>query len=290
LPASVDQKRALVNESHPQLSICRKCELLGLNRSTYYLPPAVASQEDLRLMRLIDQQFLKTPFYGSRKLTAALQRSGETVNRKRVQRLMAAMGLEAIFPKPRTTIAAPGAKDYPYLLRDRKLTRIDEVWSSDITYVPMRHGFMYLTAVIDWYSRYVLSWRLSNTLEGGFCLEALDEALSRGRPEIFNTDLGSQFTSREYTSRLEEAGVEVSRDGRGRALDNVFVERLWRSVKYEDIYLKDYERVPELETGLTAYFPFYDEERLHQSLDYRTPGEVYRTGVRRRLSGEDHNK
>jgi putative transposase len=285
LPASVDRKRALVQENHPQLSICRQCELLGLNRSTYYLLPALASQEDLRLMRLIDQQFTKTPFYGSRRITAALQRSGETVNRKRVQRLMAVMGLEAIFPKPRTTIAVPGAKIYPYLLRDRKLTRIDEVWSSDITYVPMRHGFMYLTAVIDWYSRYVLSWRLSNTLDGGFCLEALNEALSRGRPEIFNTDQGSQFTSREYTSRLEEAGVEVSRDGRGRALDNVFVERLWRSVKYEDIYIKDYDRVPELETGLTAYFQFYDEERLHQSLDYRTPGEVYRTGVHKRLSG-----
>jgi putative transposase len=285
LPAAVDQKRALVQDHHPQLSICRQCELLGLNRSTYYLPPAVASQEDLRLMRLIDQQFLKTPFYGSRKMMAALERSGETVNRKRVQRLMAQMGLEALFPKQRTTIAAPGAKAYPYLLRDRTLTRIDEVWSSDITYVPMMHGFMYLTAVIDWYSRYVLSWRLSNTLEGGFCLEALDEALSRGRPEIFNTDQGSQFTSREYTSRLEEAGVAVSRDGRGRALDNVFVERLWRSVKYEDIYIKDYDHVPELETGLTAYFQFYDEERLHQSLDYRTPGEVYRAGVHERLSG-----
>jgi putative transposase len=285
LPAAVDQKRALVQDNHPQLSITRQCELLGLNRSTYYLPPAVASEEDLRLMRLIDQQFLKTPFYGSRKMTAALERCGEMVNRKRVQRLMARMGLEALFPKRRTTIAAPGAKAYPYLLRDRTLTRIDEVWSSDITYVPMRHGFMYLTAVIDWYSRYVLSWRLSNTLEGGFCLEALDEALSRGRPEIFNTDLGSQFTSREYTSRLEEAGVAVSRDGRGRALDNVFVERLWRSVKYEDIYIKDYERVPELETGLTAYFQFYDEERLHQSLEYRTPGEVYRAGVGERLIG-----
>jgi putative transposase len=285
LPAAVDRKRALVQVNHPQLSICRQCELLGLNRSTYYLPPAVASEGDLRLMRLIDQQFTKAPFYGSRRMTASLQHSGETVNRKRVQRLMALMGLEALFPKPRTTLAAAGARAYPYLLRGRELTRIDEVWSSDITYVPLRHGFMYLTAVIDWYSRYVLSWRLSNTLDGGFCLEALDEALSRGRPEIFNTDQGSQFTSREYTGRLEGAGVAVSRDGRGRALDNVFVERLWRSVKYEDIYIKSYERVAELETGLTAYFRFYDEERLHQSLGYRTPGEVYRAGVRERLSG-----
>jgi putative transposase len=236
-------------------------------------------------MRLIDQQFLLTPFSGSRRMTVFLQRSGETVNRKRVQRLMALMGLEALHPGPRTTTAAPDARAYPYLLRNRVLTHSDEVWSSDITSVPMRHGFMYLTAVIDWYSRYVLSWRLSNTLAGGFCLEALDEALSRGRPEIFNTDLGSQFTSRESTGRLEGAGVAVSRDGRGRALDNVFVERLWRSVKYEDIYIKDYERVPELESGLTAYFQFYDEDRPHQSLGYRTPGEVYRAGVCGRLSG-----
>jgi putative transposase len=261
------------------LSICRQCELLGLNRSTYYLPPATESEANLRLMRLIDQQFLKTPFYGSRRMAVALGPPGEPVNRKRVRRLMALMGLEALHPRPRTTTAAPDARAYPYLLRDRQLTHVDEVWSSDITYVPMRHGFMYLTAVIDWFSRYVLSWRLSNTLDGDFCLEALDEALTRGKPEIFNTDRGSQFTSREYTCRLEEAGIAVSRDGRGRALDNVFVERLWRSVKYEDIYIKDYELVPELVSGLTAYFRFYDEERPHQSLDYRTPGEVYRAGI-----------
>ena len=207
---------------------------MGLNRSSYYLSPATESEENLRLMRLIDQQFLRIPFYGSRQMMASLERSGETVNRKRVQRLMALMGLDAIFPKPRTTVAAPDARVYPYLLRDRVLTHVNEVWSSDITYVLMKHGFMYLTAVIDWFSRYVLSWRLSNTLEGQFCLEALDEALSMGRPEIFNTDQGSQFTARDYTSRLEEAGIAVSRDGRGRALDNVFVERLWRSVKHED--------------------------------------------------------
>jgi putative transposase len=236
-------------------------------------------------MRRIDEQYLKTPFYGSRRMAVVLSSPEEPVNRKRVQRLMRVMGIEALHPKPRTTIAAAGAKVYPYLLRDRVLTRSDEVWSSDITYVPMRHGFMYLTAVIDWYSRYVLSWRLSNTMDVGFCLEALDEALSRGRPEIFNTDQGSQFMSREYTSRLEEAGVAVSRDGRGRALDNVFVERLWRSVKYEDIYIKDYERICELESGLGAYFRFYDEDRPHQSLDYRTPGEVYRAGAKGKLSG-----
>jgi putative transposase len=279
LPAAVDAKRALIELDDPHLSICRKCELLDLNRSTYYLPPAVESEEDLRLMRLIDEQYLKAPFFGSRRMAAWLRRSGEAVNRKRARRLMALMGLEGLHPRPRTTVAAPDARSYPYLLRDRELTRVDEVWSSDITYVPMKRGFMYLTAVIDWYSRYVLSWRLSNTMDVGFCLEALEEALSRGRPEIFNTDQGSQFTSREYTGRLEAAGVAVSRDGRGRALDNVFVERLWRSVKYEDIYIKDYDRVSELEAGLTAYFRFYDEERLHQSLGYRTPGEVHRAGL-----------
>jgi putative transposase len=285
LPAAVDRKRALIEPDYPHLSIYRQCELLDLNRSTYYLPPATESEENLRLMRLIDRQFLETPFYGSRKMAEHLNRSGEAVNRKRVRRLMTLMGLEAVHPKPRTSAAAPGAKAYPYLLRDRVLTRIDEVWSSDITYIPMRHGFMYLTAVIDWFSRYVLSWRLSNTLDGGFCLEALDEALAGGKPEIFNTDRGSQFTSQEYTGRLEEAGIAVSQDGRGRALDNVFIERLWRSVKYEDIFIKDYELVPELALGLTAYFRFYDEDRPHQALDYRTPGEVYRAGVLARLSG-----
>jgi len=275
----------LIEPENPHLSIRRQCELLALNRSSYYLAPAVESEENLRVMRLIDQQFLETPFYGSRRMTACLERAGETVNRKRVRRLMELMGLEALHPKPRTTTAAPDARAYPYLLRDRALTHADEVWSSDITYVPMKRGFMYLTAVIDWYSRYVLSWRLSNTLEGRFCLEALDEALTMGRPEIFNTDQGSQFTSREYTGRLEEAGIAVSRDGRGRALDNVFVERLWRSVKYEDIYIKDYERAMELELGLTAYFQFYDERRLHQSLDYRTPGEVYRASLQGGMGG-----
>lgn len=253
--------------------------MIGLNRSTYYLPPAAESAENLRLMRRIDEQYLKTPFYGRRRMTAIPQRSGEVVNAKRIGRLMRRMGLEGLHPRRRTTVTDPEARAYPYLLRDRTLTHIDEVWSSDITYVPMRHGYMFLTAVIDWFSRYVLSWRLSNTLETRFCLEALDEALSRSRPEIFNTDQGCQFTSREYTERLESAGIAVSRDGRGRALDNVFVERLWRSVKYEEIYLKDYEQVPDLEAGLTAYFRFYDEERPHQSLGYRTPGEVYRAGL-----------
>jgi putative transposase len=280
LPAAVDRKRVLIGECGDDLSVSRQCALLDLNRSTYYLRPAVESAENLRLMRLIDEQYLKTPFYGSRRMTACLSRAGESVNRKRVQRLMRLMGLEGLFPGRRTSVAASDVRIYPYLLRDRVLTRVDEVWSSDITYVSMKHGFMYLTAVIDWYSRYVLTWRLSNTLEGRFCLEALNEALSMGRPEIFNTDQGSQFTSREYTERLEGAGVAVSRDGRGRALDNVFVERLWRSVKYEDIYLKEYEHVVALSSGLQSYFRFYDDERPHQSLGYRTPGEVYWAGNR----------
>ena len=237
-------------------------------------------------MRRIDEQFLKTPFYGSRRMAVVLGSPEEPVNRKRVQILMRRMGIEALHPKPRTTTPGANAQIYPYLLRDRKLTEVDQVWSSDITYVPMRHGFMYLTAVIDWYSRYVLSWRLSNTLDGGFCLEALNEALSTGRPGIFNTDQGVQFTARAYTGRLEEAGVAVSMDGRGRALDNVFVERLWRSVKYEDIYIKDYEQVAELVTGLTAYFQFYNEERPHQSLDYRTPGVFYRARTKGALKRE----
>jgi putative transposase len=228
-------------------------------------------------MRLIDQQFLKTPFSGSRRMTACWDRSGETVNRKRVQRLMALMGLEAVFPRPRTTTMASDPRVYPYRLRDRVLTHVSEVWSSDIAYILMRHGFRYLTAVIDWFSRYVLSWRLSNTLGGRFCLDALDEALSRGRPEVFNTDLGSQFTAQEYTDRLEAAGIAVSRDGR--ALENVFVERRWRSVKYEDIYIKYYEHVSELESGLKAYFWFYDHERPDQSLGYKTPGAVHRAGL-----------
>jgi putative transposase len=245
-------KRALVDPDNPHLSIRRQCEMLGLSRSTYYLGPATASEEDLRLMRLIDEQFLRAPFYGSRRMTVFLDRSGETVNRKPVRRLMTLMGLEAVHPRPRTTLAAPEARVYPYLLRDRVLTHADEVWSSDITYVPMCRGFMYLTAVIDWFSRYVLPWWLSNTLDGRFCLEALDEALVISRPEIFNTDQGPQFTAQEYTGRREKAGIAVSRDGRGRALDNVFVERLWKSVKYEDIHVKDYERVLELETGLAV--------------------------------------
>jgi putative transposase len=276
LPPSAEDRRRLVEVNHPELSVRRQCELLGLARSTFYYEPSGETPENLRLMRLIDELYTGCPFYGSRKITEELTRRGEEVNRKRVRRLMREMGLEAIYPKPRLSAAGRGHKIYPYLLRGVKIERPDQVWSADITYVPLPTGFMYLAAVIDWYSRYVLSWRLSNTLDGAFCLEMLEEALTGGRPEVFNTDQGVQFTAEAFTGRLIGAGVAVSMDGRGRALDNVFVERLWRTVKYEDIYLRGYETVAELLRGLRRYFAFYNQERLHQSLGYETPAEVYR--------------
>ena len=265
----------MIESGHPQFSIRRQCELLGLNRSSFYYEAATETIENLRLMRRIDEQYLKTPFFGSRRMAAWLAREGKEVNRKRVKRLMGLMGLEAIHPGPRTTVRDPDHKVYPYLLRGVRVERRDQVWSSDITYIPMHQGFMYLTAVIDWHSRYVLSWSLSNSLDGRSCLETLEEALRGGKPEIFNTDQGVQYTARSFTGRLESAGVAVSMDGRGRALDNVFVERLWRSLKYEEVYLKDYRSVAELVSGLTNWFRFYNHERPHQSLKYRTPAEVY---------------
>lgn len=222
-------------------------------------------------MRRLDELHLEHPFYGSRKLAQVLK-----VNRKRIQRLMRVMGLEAIYPKPRTTQPNANHKIYPYLLRNVAITRPNQVWSTDITYLPMRHGFLYLVAVLDWYSRYVLSWRLSNTLDGAPCLEALESALAHGTPEIFNTDQGSQFTATAFTTRLEASGIAISMDGRGRALDNVFIERLWRSVKYEEVYLRDYADGHEAERSLARYFEFYCERRIHQSLNYQTPGEIYR--------------
>ena len=259
----------------------RQCALLGLNRSSWYYEPAAEAEENLRLMRLIDGRYTDCPFYGSRRMAVWLGEQGEQVNRKRVQRLMRLMGLEAIHPKPRLSAAAPGHRIYPYLLRGVRVERPDQVWSADITYVPLPAGFMYLAAVIDWYSRYVVAWRLSNTLDGSFCLDMLEEALSKGRPEVFNTDQGVQFTAQAWTDRLEGAGVAVSMDGRRRWLDNVFVERLWRSVKHEDVYVWRYEAVPALAAGLGRYFPFYNEERPHQSLGYRTPSAVYGAGRRR---------
>ena len=262
--------RRWIEPEHPEFSIARQCALVGLPRSTWYYRPAGESAENLALMRSIDEQYLRTPFYGSRKLAELLG-----VNRKRVQRLMRRMGIEAIYPKRRTTWPAAGHQIYPYLLRNVAVLRPDQVWASDITYVPLRHGFLYLVAVMDWYSRYVVSWRLSNTLSGSFCSEALDAALWLATPEIFNSDQGSQFTAAAFTSRLESRGVAISMDGRGRAIDNVFVERLWRSVKYEEVYLKDYADGWEAEASLSAYFRFYNHERIHQALGYRTPADVY---------------
>jgi putative transposase len=267
------------------LSVSRQCELLDLGRSSYYYEPAPESAANLALMAKIDREYTAHPFLGSRRLTSWLRGQGDSVNRKRVQRLMRLMGLEAVYPKPRLTVAGVGAdhRVYPYLLRGVSIERVDQVWSTDITYVPMPAGFLYLTAVIDWHSRYVLSWRLSNTLDVGFCLEALEEALGRGRPEVFNTDQGSQYTSRAFVSRLESSGIRVSMVGRGRCLDNVFVERLWRTVKYEEIYLWRHETTSALAAGLRRYFGYYNRARRHQSLSDRTPAEVYGKGTKRLL-------
>jgi putative transposase len=281
LPASVEARRALIAVD-PALSIRRQCELLDLPRSTYYYLPATETAENLQLLRRIDEQYLQTPFYGSRRMAAWLCTQGHDVNRKRVQRLMRVLGLEGISPRPRTTKPAPGHRVFPYLLRNVEITHADHVWSTDITYIPVRNGYLYLVAIMDWYSRYVLSWRLSNSLESAFCLEALDESLEQGRPEIFNTDQGSQFTSVEFTTRLLDRAVAVSMDGRGRALDNAFIERLWRTVKYEEIYLKEYATVDEVYEGLKRYFFFYNHERLHQALEYQTPYQVYHWGLSHR--------
>jgi putative transposase len=257
------------------LSVARQCALLDLPRSSYYYAPVPVSDEDLTLMRFLDEQYTATPFYGSRRMQVALRQAGHPVNRKHVQRLMRLMGLEAVGPKPRLSLAHPAHRVYPYLLRDVPITRVDQVWSTDITYVRLRHGFVYLVAILDWYSRFVVAWELSVTVDGQFCLEALTRALAGRRPEIFNTDQGAQFTSERFTGLLRAAGVQISMDGRGRALDNVFVERLWRSLKYEEVYLKDYASVPEARAHLGQYFDFYNHDRPHQSLAYQTPAAVY---------------
>lgn len=272
----IDLKRQLIEPGHPALSLRRQCELLGLHRSNIYYQPVPESPLNLTLMRLIDEQYLKTPFYGYLKMTAYLREIKHyQVNHKRVYRLMRRMGLRSVAPRPRTSASNPEHKIYPYLLRDVKITHPNQVWSTDITYIPMQRGFMYLVAVIDWHSRYVLSWEISNTLDVDFCLTALERAFEHGTPEIFNTDQGSQFTSNAFTGRLTEAGVQISMDGRGRYVDNIFVERLWRTVKYENIYLSDYDTGLDLFAGLAAYFDFYNHERLHQSLKYKTPAQVY---------------
>jgi len=264
-----------VEPGHVELSVRRQCELLGLSRSSYFFEPFPVSDSDLSLMAKLDRLHVEHPFYGSRKLAVLLSSPEEAVNRKRVQRLMRLMGLECLFPRPKCTVTSRCHKKYPYLLKGVRIDRPGQVWSADITYVPMPSGFMYLVATIDWYSRLVVSWRLSNTLDGEFCQAMLEESLTRGCPEIFNTDQGVQFTSMAWTNRLELEGIQVSMNGVGRCHDNIFVERLWRSVKYEDLYPNRYGTVPELEAGLRAYFGFYNDRRVHQSLGYRTPREVH---------------
>lgn len=250
--------------------------MLQVSKGALYYTPKPLDPYTLELMDLIDRQHTKTPFYGSRRLTAFLKFNGHAINRKRVQRLMRVMRIEAIYPKPKTTRRNEAHKIYPYLLRGVLIDKPDQVWSTDITYIRIGNGFMYLTAIIDWYSRYVLSWRLSNTLDNAFCIEALEEALYISKPEIFNTDQGSQFTSLKFVSILQNKNIQISMDSKGRALDNVFVERLWRTIKYEEVYLKDYRTVKEANSSLKAYIKFYNEDRLHQSLEYKVPLSVYR--------------
>ena len=262
---------AMVDRDHADLSVRRQCALLGLARSGVYRPPTVPDAEELALMRWIDGQYLATPFYGSRRMTAELRKADRPVNRKRVQRLMRLMGLEALGPKPKTSLPSAQHRVYPYLLRGLAIDRPNQVWAADITYIPMARGFLYLVVVMDWYSRYVLAWRLSNTMDTSFCLDALDDALRKGRPEIFNTDQGAQFTSAAFIDKLEAEGVRISMDGRGRWLDNVFVERLWRSLKYEEIHLKAYVTGLEARIGIGQWFRFYNERRAHQALGYKTP-------------------
>lgn len=274
----IETRRGLIERDHARLSVVDQCELLGLSRSGWYYRPAGPDPYDLELMRLLDEQYTRAPYYGVLRMTALLREQGHEINPKRVRRLLREMGLWAIYPKPRLSVAGTGHRIYPYLLRGVAVNRPNQVWSTDITYIRMRRGFVYLAAIMDWYSRYVLAWKVSLTLEVEFCLEVLEEALEEDCPEVFNSDQGVQFTSQAFTGRLEEAGIRISMDGRGRCMDNIFVERLWRSVKYEEVYLKDYETVPEAVQGLAAYFTFYNRERLHQSLEYRTPERVYREG------------
>jgi putative transposase len=266
----------MVDPEKPTLSIARQCRLLNIRRSSFYYRSKPVKAEDLELMRLMDEQYLKTPIWGSRSMRNHLRRLGYKINRKRVQRLMRLMGLEAIYPKPRTSRPHPDHKIYPYLLRDLSIDRANQVWAADITYIPMSRGFMYLVAVMDWHSRKVLSWRLSNTMEADFCVEALQEAIGRyGCPQIFNTDQGAQFTSEAFTKVLKDKEIAISMDGRGRVQDNIFIERLWWTLKHHYLYLRSFANASELRAGLRDWFSFYNQERFHQSLDNRTPDEVY---------------
>jgi putative transposase len=267
----------MIEPDHPRLSVVRQCALVSIGRSTFYRAPAPERAENLLLMRLLDEQFLETPWYGSRQMARHLRRQGHSVCRKRVRRLMAKVGLEPIYQRPRTTVPHPEHRIYPYLLRNLLVDRPNQVWCADVTYIPMRRGFLYLVAVMDWSTRRMLSWRLSNTMDVEFCVAAVEEALARfGQPEIFNSDQGSQFTSPRFTEVLTGAGVRISMDGRGRWIDNVFIERLWRSLKYECVYLHAFETGSELRAGLTRWIGFYNARRPHSSLGGLTPDEAYR--------------
>ncbi|TMJ71952.1 MAG: IS3 family transposase, partial [Alphaproteobacteria bacterium] len=274
------ERRALVEREDPALPVSQQCRLLAVSRSSVYRRPAEVSEEDRAIMALIDRQYLARPYYGSRRMAAWLATQGHPVNRKRVQRLMRLMGLVAVYQRPNTSKPAAAHKVYPYLLGGLSIERVNQVWCSDITYIPMAKGFLYLVAIMDWHSRAVLAWRLSNTLGADFCIEALEEALSRyGGPEIFNTDQGSQFTSDDFTGTLKDHVITISMDGKGRCMDNIFVERLWRSLKYEEVYLNAYTSVAEAKAGIGAWLNFYNEERQHQSLGYRTPRQIYDEGL-----------
>lgn len=265
----------LIDPNHLTLSIAEQCEVLGLARSTFYYSPGKESPENLKIMRRMDEIYIERPFYGYRRMTAQLRREGYTLNEKRIRRLMQTMGIAAIYPKRNLSRKEERKVKYPYLLRGMVVEHCDHVWSTDITYIPMKKGFVYLVGIMDWFSRYMLSWELSTTLDEIFCLEALEKAFKIGRPLIFNSDQGSQFTGNNFTGALTALGVNISWDGRGRALDNVFIERLWRSLKYEEVYPKCYESVQEAQDGISRYLKFYNKERLHQSLGYKTPFEVY---------------
>jgi putative transposase len=287
---SAPDRKTKLDRAHPRLSVRRQCALLGLHRSGVYRPQPPADEGDLALMRRIDTLFLARPYYGSRRVMATLRADGLVVNRKRVQRLMRTLGIAALGPKRRTSKPAPGHKIYPYLLRDVEVMRANQVWCADLTYIPMQRGFLYLVAVMDWWSRAVLSWRLSNTMDALFCVEALEEALAGfGTPEIFNTDQGSQFTGEAFTGVLLKAGIAISMDGRGRWMDNVFIERLWRSLKHEEVYLKGYADVREARAGIGQWLAFYNELRPHQALRHAMPIAVWRAGMiaGRRVSAVD---
>lgn len=269
----------MVEAEHDQLSIVRQCQLLGINRASYYYKVVEPSEEELILLKLIDQQYMETPFYGSRRITAELKRQGYQVNRKRVQRLMQQLGLQAIYPKQNLSQKHPEHRIYPYRLRGVEIEEVNQVWSTDITYLPVLKGHFYLVAVMDWYSRKVLSWRISNSMEVDFCLEALEEALGKyPQPQIFNSDQGAQFTAKAFTKRLEEKSVVISMDGRGRCHDNIFIERLWRSLKWELIYLKAFRDGAELRKEVKKWFHWYNRQRLHQALNYQTPDEIFYGG------------